>query len=140
MNLLFKSLTSQSPHAGPGELQPVVAPVVSEHHQRVPGGKGHQLQHFLEKRSGLLFHPTSFPSRQSVSQQTQPTFQLFASFCFDLCLVFFILELKRFSITFATVKICLIVTFYIMNVFIDRFDRFSSIFHVFWEMLISFTS
>lgn len=63
---LLSSFLPPPPPPGPGDLQPVTAAVVSGHHQQLPGGKGHQLQHFLEKRSGLLRHPASLPSRENV--------------------------------------------------------------------------
>lgn len=64
----FSSSISSSPPSppGPGDLKPVPAPVVSGHHQQLPGGEGHQLQHLLEERSGLLRHPASLPSRENV--------------------------------------------------------------------------
>lgn len=51
---------------GPGQLQPVAAAVVPEHHQPVPSGQGHQLQHVVEKRLGLLRHPAPLPPREDV--------------------------------------------------------------------------
>lgn len=58
---------------GPGHLQPVAAPVVSGHHQQLPRGQGHQLQHIVEKWPGLLCHPTSLSSRENVRRAPQPS-------------------------------------------------------------------
>lgn len=55
---------------GPGELQPVSAAVVPGHHQQLPGGEGHQLQHVLEERPGLLRPPASLPPREDVRQRS----------------------------------------------------------------------
>lgn len=74
---------------GPGDLQPVPAAVVSGHHQHLPRGQGHQLQHFLEKWPGLLRHPASLPSRENVEFSKKKNtffFNLWLSLVYSLLL------------------------------------------------------